>query len=47
MVTATLELLREAGCPDEHLHYEGFQGLGGDIFGHPDGPRERRGPPQP
>jgi NAD(P)H-flavin reductase/hemoglobin-like flavoprotein len=47
MVTATLELLREAGCPDEHLHYEGFQGLGGDIFGHPDTPRERRGPPQP
>jgi NAD(P)H-flavin reductase len=46
MVTATLELLGEAGCPPEHLHYEGFQGLGGDSYGHPDPPPERRGTSQ-
>jgi NAD(P)H-flavin reductase/hemoglobin-like flavoprotein len=47
MVAATLELLREAGWSRDHLHFEGFQGLGGDIYGHPDGPLERRGTPQP
>jgi len=47
MVTATLDLLREAGWPREHLHFEGFQGLGGDIYGHPDAPLERRGTFQP
>jgi NAD(P)H-flavin reductase len=34
MVAATLQLLRNAGCPPERLHHEGFQGLGGDIYGH-------------
>jgi NAD(P)H-flavin reductase/hemoglobin-like flavoprotein len=42
MVAATLQQLRAAGCPEERLHYEGFQGLGGDIYGH----LERRGTPE-
>jgi len=33
MVAATLQQLIDAGCPPERLHYEGFQGLGGDTFG--------------
>jgi len=33
MVKATLQQLIDAGCPAERLHYEGFQGLGGDTFG--------------
>ena len=43
MVAATLQLLGSHGWSPDHLHYEGFQGLGGDIFGH----LERKGaPPQ-
>lgn len=34
MVAATLQLLRNAGCSPDLLHYEGFQGLGGEIYGH-------------
>jgi NAD(P)H-flavin reductase len=33
MVVATLERLRHVGCPEERIHYEGFQGLGGDTYG--------------
>ena len=33
MVLATVQRLRDAGCPDERIHYEGFQGLGGEAYG--------------
>jgi NAD(P)H-flavin reductase/hemoglobin-like flavoprotein len=33
MVRATVKLLSEAGCPHERIHYEGFRGLGGEIYG--------------
>lgn len=33
MVLHTLERLRRVGCPPERIHYEGFQGLGGDTYG--------------
>ena len=43
MVQATLQQLRDAGCPDERIHYEGFQGLGGETYGvvDPGGRRQR------
>jgi NAD(P)H-flavin reductase len=43
MVAATVQLLGSAGCPPGHLHYEGFQGLGGEIYGL----LELRGSPEP
>jgi hypothetical protein len=43
MVAATVQRLRSAGCPPERIRYEGFQGLGGDIYGH----LEPRGTPEP
>jgi NAD(P)H-flavin reductase len=33
MVHSGLERLRLVGCPPERVHYEGFQGLGGDVYG--------------
>jgi NAD(P)H-flavin reductase/hemoglobin-like flavoprotein len=33
MVAASVRLLATAGCAAERIHYEGFQGLGGDTFG--------------
>jgi ferredoxin-NADP reductase len=33
MVQAALDRLRAVGCPEDRVHYEGFQGLGGDVFG--------------
>jgi NAD(P)H-flavin reductase len=33
MVAATRQLIRDAGCPEERIHYEGFQGLGGETYG--------------
>jgi NAD(P)H-flavin reductase/hemoglobin-like flavoprotein len=32
-VQAALDRLRTGGCPDDRIHYEGFQGLGGDVYG--------------
>jgi NAD(P)H-flavin reductase/hemoglobin-like flavoprotein len=36
MVSATVQLLARTGCPPERMHYEGFQGLGGQTFGYVD-----------
>jgi ferredoxin-NADP reductase len=36
MVTTTVQLLARTGCPSERMHYEGFQGLGGQTFGYVD-----------
>lgn len=33
MVEATVDELCQAGCPRERIHYEGFEGLGGDTHG--------------
>ncbi|HEY8547928.1 MAG TPA: globin domain-containing protein [Acidimicrobiales bacterium] len=33
MVAATVLRLQGAGCPAERIHYEGFQGLGGEEYG--------------
>lgn len=46
MVLDTLGRLRRVGCPPERIHYEGFQGLGGDTYGviapaEPEGSNQR------
>lgn len=33
MVLATVQQLRDVGCPADRLHFEGFQGLGGESYG--------------
>jgi NAD(P)H-flavin reductase len=33
MVADTVQKIRDAGYPAERIHYEGFQGLGGEIYG--------------
>jgi NAD(P)H-flavin reductase len=39
VVASTVQLLHESGCPPERVHFEGFQGLGGQTYGPVADPR--------